>query len=417
MAYREDDDDLKFLGQLKSEDLNDLVYCLTKDKDGKIRLAEKLTSNALYKKYQPDHHQYWREIAAEIQCFGGNSIINLFRDGGVLYKEVLIDVCEKLKVKFDKKSDVNEIENKLLSKILSDSLKKMSTEELKQLADSLGLSNTEHITPEIITASFQAIFTAGGFLSYHLALTVANAITKFIFGRGVALAGNAAFTRGLAVLTGPIGWILTGLWTAIDVAGPAYRVTIPAVIWVATLRKKSKKYSVALIGDVATGKTTLLRYLQKGEFVQIDEHTCVEEKYKPFESPLWQRPVDSVVDVAGSPEFIRRQKELCKDKSLVLFCYNPQEIFERKEAKSQFLQRLQGIENEKVFFIATHCDLYNVNEMKEHVCNLFASPTMKSYSKLFTWDNSFFVNLKNESETKNMLSRILNIMEAYNNHD
>ena len=39
MAYREDDDDLKFLGQLKSEDLNDLVYCLTKDKDGKVRLT------------------------------------------------------------------------------------------------------------------------------------------------------------------------------------------------------------------------------------------------------------------------------------------------------------------------------------------------------------------------------------------
>ena len=150
--------------------------------------------------------------------------------------------------------------------------------------------------------------------------------------------------------------------------------------------------------------------------MQIDEHTCVEEKNQPFESPLWQRPIDSVIDPSGSPEFIKKQKELCKDKSLVLFCYNPQEIFKRDDAKSQFLQRLQGIENEKVFFIATHGDSYDISDMKERICNLFSSPSMGSYSKLFTTDNSFFVNLKNEIETKKMLSQILNIMEAYN-HD
>ena len=42
----------------------------------------------------------------------------------------------------------------------------------------------------------------------------------------------------MAILTGPIGWAITGLWTAIDVAGAAYRVTIPAVIQVAALRQR-----------------------------------------------------------------------------------------------------------------------------------------------------------------------------------
>ena len=32
--------------------------------------------------------------------------------------------------------------------------------------------------------------------------------------------------------------VLTGLWTAIDIAGPAYRVTIPCVIQIAFLRAK-----------------------------------------------------------------------------------------------------------------------------------------------------------------------------------
>ena len=85
---------------------------------------------------------------------------------------------------------------------------------------------------------FQAVFRAGGFKSYQLTLIIVNAVLKALIGRGLSLAGNAALTRTMAILTGPIGWVITGLWTAIDIAGAAYRVTIPAVIQVAALRQK-----------------------------------------------------------------------------------------------------------------------------------------------------------------------------------
>ena len=48
MAYRTDFD-LEFLGHLKSTDLDDLVYCLTHDKDGETRLTEELTYSDPYK--------------------------------------------------------------------------------------------------------------------------------------------------------------------------------------------------------------------------------------------------------------------------------------------------------------------------------------------------------------------------------
>lgn len=51
---------------------------------------------------------------------------------------------------------------------------------------------------------------------------------------------------GLAV--GPIGWAITGLWTAISLAGPAYRITIPCVCHVAYLRQKSR---IKVISEVA----------------------------------------------------------------------------------------------------------------------------------------------------------------------
>ena len=123
-------------------------------------------------------------------------------------------------------------------KIIADALEKMSPEELRKLAQDVGLKNTDGITAEALTGIFQAAFVAGGFMSYQITLIVVNAVLKILIGRGLTVAGNAALTRVMAAFTGPIGWIVTGLWTAVDIAGPAYRVTIPAVIQIAALRKK-----------------------------------------------------------------------------------------------------------------------------------------------------------------------------------
>ena len=238
MAYRYDED-LEFLENMKSEDLDDLVYCLTHDKDGEARFTEELTTSDTYKAYSPDHSQYWDEIAAEIQCFGANTFATVLRGGkGVFYREVLTDVCNKMKVNFNKDSSVENIEKNLLMKILTDALENMSPEELRELAEATGVDINSAITAEVMVGVFQAIFRAGGFKSYQLTLVIVNAIMKALIGRGLSFAGNAALTRTMAILTGPIGWVITGLWTAIDIAGPAYRVTIPAVIQVAVLRQK-----------------------------------------------------------------------------------------------------------------------------------------------------------------------------------
>ena len=53
-------------------------------------------------------------------------------------------------------------------------------------------------------------------------------------GRGLPFIANTILTKSLKILTGPIATGLTVLWLAIDLAGPATRVTIPSVIYVAT---------------------------------------------------------------------------------------------------------------------------------------------------------------------------------------
>ena len=245
MAYRYDSD-LEFLGELKSDDLNDLVYCLTHDKDGETRFTEELTQHAKYKRHYPDHSLYWEEIAAEIQCFGANTFATILRGGkGVEYKEVLIDVCDKMKVNYNKSSSVEKIEQNLLMKILEDAIEKMTPNELKELAQSTGVQNTSGITKQTMVGVFQAVFRAGGFKSYQLTVIVVNAVAKALVGRGLSFAGNAALTRTMAILAGPIGWAITGLWTAVDIAGAAYRVTIPAVIQVSVLRQKYNYEKIA----------------------------------------------------------------------------------------------------------------------------------------------------------------------------
>ncbi len=125
MAYRYDSD-LEFLKQLSSNDLKDLFDVLVYDEDGTPRMNEELTSSSAYKTYGGNYAKYPERIAEELQYYGSNSFASFFRDEGVLYKEILCDVCDKLKVNYNKKTETTLIEQNMLSKILKDSLEQMS---------------------------------------------------------------------------------------------------------------------------------------------------------------------------------------------------------------------------------------------------------------------------------------------------
>lgn len=240
MAYR-DDPDLRFLEDLSSTALDPLFGVLTKDKDGDARLTEELTNHDRVVASHPDHHQYWDLIAAEIQCFGANTGATALRGGkGVLYREVLTDVCDKMKVNYNNSAPVDHIEMYLLMKVLEDAMAEMSAEELKKVCDELGISPKRY-TPEAITVLLQVVIRNSGFVAYKIAVIVANAVAKALVGRGLGLAANAVLTKSLAIFAGPIGWVLSGLWVLRDIAGPAYRITIPAVIMVAHLRQEAMR--------------------------------------------------------------------------------------------------------------------------------------------------------------------------------
>ncbi|GAA7693319.1 hypothetical protein HpMMM77_11160 [Helicobacter pylori] len=89
------------------------------------------------------------------------------------------------------------------------------------------------------------------------------------------MVGKVALTRTLSLLT---GWNITGVWTAIYIAGSAYRVTVPACVLIATLRlklkaereanKTKKMWYLAIVFCILVGLTILAVFSSKENTTQ-----------------------------------------------------------------------------------------------------------------------------------------------------
>lgn len=130
---------------------------------------------------------------------GGNSFMNFFRDEGVLYKEILCDACDHLKVNYNEKSATSLIEQNMLSKLLKGSLEKMSGKEIKELGHELGMPNINKVIAEnkqLLIASVLTLSKAGGSHSYALVVSVADAMVRQTLGHGLSsVVGKVAWVK------------------------------------------------------------------------------------------------------------------------------------------------------------------------------------------------------------------------------
>lgn len=236
-----DDDLIPLLRDASNELLDPLVgYLVTTGKEGTTRLTSELGALDVYKLNTPNHHRYYEDIAAELQMYGANTLATVFVRGGkgVPYREIVRDVAKKLKVNVSDNMDVATIELQILLKVLGDAWDKMDEAQKKDLLERLG-SKQASLPKALPIAAIQIAIRSSGFIAYQIAAIVANAVARQILGKGLTLVANQGLMKGLAIFAGPIGLVITALWTLIDIAGPAYRVTIPSVIQVAMIRQQS----------------------------------------------------------------------------------------------------------------------------------------------------------------------------------
>lgn len=213
MKYQKDKD-LEFLKNVKSEDLNSLVKILTSTK------TEELSKRDIYKEFYPNHSIYWEEIAAELQYFGGNTVVNIIRSKGVLYSEIVRDVSKT----FGIKSNENESIEKLEENILNIDREKGILNSIKQQALGLDLKD--------------GLFLIG---------TRLNPFTNVAF----------VFKK---------------------LSDPAYRITTEAVIEIAKLRKKYKNLSAVIVANQPKVKKDLkLNYSNSLVLEDKEENTKIAE--------------------------------------------------------------------------------------------------------------------------------------------
>ena len=240
IKLREPDDDLiPLLQGCTADELDNLVGYITQ----KGGTACQLKHVAAYKEHFPDHTRYADEIAAEIQKFGGNTILNIIRGGkGLAYKDIVCNVASRVKAEVNPDDPIEQIEQKILMKVLELSWEKMDKDQkttfFKGIIDE---TDPDSLPKEFPGSLINTALIAGGvFASYRLSAIVASAVAQTTLKRGISMLAGAAVARWAAVFTGAVGLGLTTIWTLFDAAGPSYRVIIPCVMHIAMLRQLQK---------------------------------------------------------------------------------------------------------------------------------------------------------------------------------
>lgn len=256
------DVDLEFLNDVPNKGLMEIVNLLVYDpKDGKKRMSESLSNTILYDNCYPNRlHEMVNEIIHEFQCFGADSVVNLFRKHGVPYREILNDICERKDVKTPKGCSVAYMEFELLRKLIVDSVRNFSDNyidaviedvELKCKPDA-SIDEKKELILEAVNDRktrlkvYHCILSPGSTeMSGEISRILGDAWVMGVGGMGL----KEGLTLGIKQFTGKsattfipgaqlvlIGW---GLFDLISLAtGPAFRITLPCTILIAILREE-----------------------------------------------------------------------------------------------------------------------------------------------------------------------------------
>jgi uncharacterized protein YaaW (UPF0174 family) len=238
----EDDPLLALLTQASNDELDPLVEIL-KEKGG---LTSQLEATASFQNCYPNHVGYVRNITADIQKFGANTIVSrFFRAGkGVMYQEILSDVASRFGISSSGKA-AGRIEREIITKFLQEAYEKMSPEQKRQMLISLEITDRRLLLASAATEAIRVAIQHSGFAAYKGSVIIANGVAHQLLGHGLSFATNAVLTKGISIFVGPVGLAFTGLLACNAFAGPAYRVTVPVVLQVAAIRASHEQQTAS----------------------------------------------------------------------------------------------------------------------------------------------------------------------------
>ncbi|AVD90412.1 hypothetical protein ACQKO7_06965 [Pseudomonas putida] len=202
------------LSNASSADLDVLADLITDNGKGRVALDSKVKATILNRKAQGKLQSIPDVLEAEIRSFGSNSIATFFRSSGVAYMELATDVAKKLDGKPGSSHDIYAVEEMIIGLAVKKYIGDVAAVEYRDIAK----------------------------LSAYIAQ-----IVKGLISAAGAIGGIAA-TGGAAGVAGAVGGRLLSLAApplALGAAGaaiyqatsPAFRITTPAVLQVAKIRR------------------------------------------------------------------------------------------------------------------------------------------------------------------------------------
>lgn len=183
---------------------------------------------------------YVDELIAEIRRFGGNTLANIARNGGVPYAQIARAAAEKAGAKCASDATVEEVEWAVIANALDRAVAKLSAGERAALEveferagfDGVDLGGDEALSARLAGARIRA----GSFGAYRAVVIVAGAFARALLGAEAEVPAHAALARAIGAIAAPVGAVASPLWALVHLGGPAYRVTIPVVAQVGFLR-------------------------------------------------------------------------------------------------------------------------------------------------------------------------------------
>lgn len=241
---------ISVLERADDEDLKTLCDIITLGKNGTPRINDSFTKTSVYKRNYPYNMlALIPGMVRELSLYGGNSVINFIKGEGADYSTILRKVAKRLKVSFRNTQSDEVIEGYILQKLFDDMSENLTDEELRTMAREFGIKPLRY-SRQAIVALLQVAIRRGGIYGLAWSMNIANIAARQAIGRSVASFASATVLFRCSILTGPIGLALTAAWTAYDISGPAYRVIVPAVVYIAYLRKKNQMLALPMNSEV-----------------------------------------------------------------------------------------------------------------------------------------------------------------------
>lgn len=199
------------LSNASSEELGVLADIITDNGKGRLALDSKVKSKILNHQAARTLQTIPEVLIAEVRAFGGNSIANVIRSSGVSYRELIVDVARELGGKPSDAHDNFDIEQIVLDQAVS---------KYRPQAGVLKGADLLAQTAQIV----KSLRSAAGSFRGLAARSSAASITGFL-GRRVLPLTTPTF---LATAAGLVIY---------QASAPASRITVPAVIQIARIRK------------------------------------------------------------------------------------------------------------------------------------------------------------------------------------